>query len=154
VPLGHFRLSQAEVRRTPLLRLSEKGYEHCSDREFGRCTTPRSVSSAMLLPYPSAQPYKRCGFNKHTNGKSGFSYSQHRLIYVGKREPTSGLEPLTRSLRVIIQALQGFAQGCKSPISKSLSFLCFARCCTVLRSRWCQSGIKRGAKVLHDGARS
>ena len=33
-------------------------------------------------------------------------------------EPTSGLEPLTCSLRVITQALQGCAGGCKSRISK------------------------------------
>jgi hypothetical protein len=57
------------------------------------------------------------------------------------REPTSGLEPLTCSLRVMHQALQGFAQGCKSRISKPVSVLCLAPCCTVLRSRWCQSGV-------------
>ena len=32
-----------------------------------------------------------------------------------KEEPTSGLEPLTCSLRVIGHVLQGFAWGCKSP---------------------------------------
>jgi hypothetical protein len=58
-----------------------------------------------------------------------------------KREPTSGLEPLTCSLRVITQALQGVAQLCKSRIPKPVSFLRFAPCCTVLRSRWYQSGI-------------
>jgi hypothetical protein len=57
------------------------------------------------------------------------------------REPTSGLEPLTCSLRVMHQALQGFAQGCKSRISKPVSVLCLAPCCTVLRSRWYQNGI-------------
>jgi hypothetical protein len=57
-------------------------------------------------------------------------------------ESTSGLEPLTCSLRVITQALQGLAQGCKSCIDKPTSFLSFALCCTVLRSRWYQSGIK------------
>jgi hypothetical protein len=56
-------------------------------------------------------------------------------------EPTSGLEPLTCSLRVIIHALQGVAHSCESRISKPLSLLRFARCCTVLRSRWCQSGV-------------
>jgi hypothetical protein len=45
------------------------------------------------------------------------------------------------SLRVIIEALQGFAEACKSPISKPFTFLRLAECCTVLRSRWCQSGI-------------
>jgi hypothetical protein len=53
----------------------------------------------------------------------------------------SGLEPLTCSLRVIGQALQGFASLCKPPINRALSFLCLALCCTVLRSRWYQSGI-------------
>jgi hypothetical protein len=45
------------------------------------------------------------------------------------------------SLRVITHALQGFAQTCKSPISKGVSFLYLAACCTVLRSRWYQGGI-------------
>src|SRR5215211_2305792 len=58
------------------------------------------------------------------------------------KEPTSGLEPLTCSLRVISHALQGFAQACKSPIFNGVSLLCLALCCTVLRSRWYQSGIK------------
>jgi hypothetical protein len=42
------------------------------------------------------------------------------------------------SLRVITQALQGFAGDCNCRISKPLSFLCLASCCTVLRSRWYQ----------------
>src|SRR5215210_8861664 len=58
-----------------------------------------------------------------------------------KREPTSGLEPLTCSLRVIGQALQGCAGVCKSPVSRRLSLLRIAASCTVLRSRWYQSGI-------------
>ena len=45
-------------------------------------------------------------------------------------------------LRVISQALQGFARTCKSRISKPLSFPWFAAYCTVLRSRWCQSGVR------------
>jgi hypothetical protein len=44
-------------------------------------------------------------------------------------------------LRVIIHALQGLARVCRSRISKPFSFLCLAACCTVLRSRWYQSGI-------------
>jgi hypothetical protein len=63
------------------------------------------------------------------------------LIYGQKREPTSGLEPLACSLRVIGQELQEFAEACKSGISRRFSLLRFALCCTVLRSRWCQSGI-------------
>jgi hypothetical protein len=47
------------------------------------------------------------------------------------------------SLIVVMRALQGFAQSCESAISKQVSFSCLASCCTVLRSRWCQSGVKR-----------
>jgi hypothetical protein len=47
------------------------------------------------------------------------------------------------SLRVIGQALQECAGACKSRISKPVSFLCFVLCCTVLRSRGYQNGIKR-----------
>jgi hypothetical protein len=57
-------------------------------------------------------------------------------------EPTSGLEPLTCSLRVITQPLQGCAGGCKYPLSKGFPLLRLAESCTVLRSQWCQSGIK------------
>ncbi len=31
--------------------------------------------------------------------------------------------------------------GLQTPISKPVSFLCLALRCTVLRSRWCQSGV-------------
>ena len=61
------------------------------------------------------------------------------------REPTSGLKnrlPLLQ-LRVISHVLQGFAGGCKSRISKRVYRVRFAGCCTVLRSRWYQSGIRR-----------
>jgi len=57
------------------------------------------------------------------------------------REPTSGLEPLTCSLRMIGHVLQGVAQECKSRISKPVSILRVAANCTALRSRWYQSGI-------------
>jgi len=57
------------------------------------------------------------------------------------REPTRGLEPLTCSLRVITQALLGFAEACKPRIFRGVSFLRLAEYCTVLRSRWYQSGI-------------
>jgi hypothetical protein len=57
------------------------------------------------------------------------------------RRADSNRLPLLQ-LRVIHQALQGFARGCKSCILKRLSSLRVAACCTVLRSRWYQSGIK------------
>src|SRR5215208_1830375 len=44
-------------------------------------------------------------------------------------------------LRVISHALLGFARACKSRITKPLSLLRVAACCTVLRSQWYQSGI-------------
>jgi hypothetical protein len=47
------------------------------------------------------------------------------------------------SLRVIIHVLQGFAESCNSRISRRFPLLRVAACCTVLRSRWYQSGIKR-----------
>ena len=52
------------------------------------------------------------------------------------------------SLRVITQALQGCAGVCNCRISKPLSFLCLAVCCTVLRSRWCQSGVNFTSHLL------
>jgi hypothetical protein len=57
------------------------------------------------------------------------------------RRADSNRLPLLQ-LRVIIHALQGIAQVCKSRISKRFSLLGLAQCCTVLRSRWYQSGIK------------
>src|SRR5215217_6624093 len=37
----------------------------------------------------------------------------------------------------------GIAEACKSLISRWLSLLRVDACCTVLRSRWCQSGVSR-----------
>ena len=37
--------------------------------------------------------------------------------------------------------LQKCVVGCKTRIPREVSLLCLARCCTVLRSRWCQSGV-------------
>jgi hypothetical protein len=57
------------------------------------------------------------------------------------RRADSNRLPLLQ-LRVIGHALQGCAGGCKSRIFKRVSILWFAACCTILRSRWYQSGIK------------
>ena len=35
----------------------------------------------------------------------------------------------------------GVAGDCKCRIFREVSFPCLAECCTVLRSRWCQSGV-------------
>jgi hypothetical protein len=56
------------------------------------------------------------------------------------RRADSNRFPLLQ-LRVITQALQGCAGACKSRISRRLSLLPVAACCTVLRSRWYQIGI-------------
>jgi hypothetical protein len=45
-------------------------------------------------------------------------------------------------LRVMHQALQGCAEDCKCRIFRGVSFPCLAEYCTVLRSRWYQSGIR------------
>jgi hypothetical protein len=66
------------------------------------------------------------------------------------REPTSGLEPLTCSLRVIGHVLQGCAGACKCRIFRGVSFLRLAQCCTVLRSRWYQSGINTALTSPHS----
>jgi hypothetical protein len=70
---------------------------------------------------------------------SGASYFHE--ICRENEEPTSGLEPLYCSLRVMPQALQALAQGCKPRISKPIPLPSLARRCTVLHSRWCQSGV-------------
>jgi hypothetical protein len=40
----------------------------------------------------------------------------------------------TDLITLMHQALQEVAQGCKCPLSKGIPLLCFASCCTVLRS--------------------
>ena len=57
------------------------------------------------------------------------------------RRADSNRLPLLQ-LRVITQALQGCAEGCRSRVSKRLSLHWVAACCTVLRSRWYQIGIR------------
>ena len=60
---------------------------------------------------------------------------------IESRRADSNRLPLLQ-LRVITQALQGCAGGCKHRIFRGVSFPCLAACCTVLRSRWYQSGIR------------
>jgi hypothetical protein len=70
--------------------------------------------------------------------------------FAGKKESRradSNRLPLLQ-LRVIGHVLQGFAEACKSRINKRLSLLRVALCCTVLRSRWYQSGINRGTPSM------
>jgi hypothetical protein len=98
-------------------------------------------------------PHIRVGCSTVAVSWAGIKCNAYLCLYVlpanrGKiGEPTSGLEPLTCSLRVIGHALQGFAGGCKCRIPKPGSFLRLAFYCTVLRSRWYQSGIKPCEKL-------
>src|SRR5215207_2216969 len=62
----------------------------------------------------------------------------HRVQRADERTRTDDLI----SLRVCGQWLLGCAEACKSRISRRLSALRIAACCTVLRSQWYQSGIK------------
>ena len=45
------------------------------------------------------------------------------------------------SLRVMFHALQGVARDCKWVLFRGFSLPWLALRCTVLRSRWCQSGV-------------
>jgi hypothetical protein len=62
--------------------------------------------------------------------------------------PTSKLEPLTSSHSSDNSCVAGVCTVCKSRISKPLSLLCLAVRCTVLRSRWCQSGVTSPSYLL------
>jgi hypothetical protein len=69
----------------------------------------------------------------------------HFMFYLQIRE-NQRADERTRTafllqLRVINSVLQGVAPACKSCISKPISLPQLALCCTVLRSRWCQSGV-------------
>jgi hypothetical protein len=67
-----------------------------------------------------------------------------RILQVKKRADERIRTAFLLQLRVIIHVLQAVARACKSRISKPVPFLRFALCCTVLRSRWYQSGINSG----------
>jgi hypothetical protein len=69
-----------------------------------------------------------------------FTFSLQIATKYGADERTRTADLI--SLRVITQALQGCAGDCKCRISKRLSLLRVAACCTVLRSRWYQIGIR------------
>src|SRR5215203_6367282 len=56
------------------------------------------------------------------------------------------------ALRVITQALQECAEACKCRLVRGVSFPCLAQCCTVLRSRWYQSGINIASTPRFTGS--
>jgi hypothetical protein len=53
-----------------------------------------------------------------------------------------GFEPPTPGLGKRDDALQQIAEVCEFSIAKPFSLLPLAACCRVLRSRWCQSGVR------------
>jgi hypothetical protein len=72
----------------------------------------------------------------------GFVYHDYSAYLCGKisRRADSNRLPLLQ-LRVIIHVLQRIALACTYRIFSGFSFLGLAPRCTVLRSRWCQSGV-------------
>jgi hypothetical protein len=111
------------------------------------------------LPIPQKRVYRGAATNRGVRAASSPSLSllaeafgeadsrpPHTTSQRSRKQRAS--EPIRTadliSLRVITQALQRLAQECKSRIDKPISFLYLAECCTVLRSRWYQSGINRG----------
>jgi hypothetical protein len=88
--------------------------------------------------------WRQHGVKKPLAVDRGFPLSEYSAyLWAKKRADERTRTAYPCSLRVIGQVLHGFAQACKSRIVKPFSFLWFAPCCTVLRSRWYQSGIKR-----------
>jgi hypothetical protein len=84
-----------------------------------------ALGSDLLLPYCCQDP------SSMSVGSSLF------IDFAGKiksRRAETNRLPLLQT-RVIGQALQGVAQECKSRISKLVSILRLAACCTVVRSQ-------------------
>jgi hypothetical protein len=71
-------------------------------------------------------------FASYTEGSSSRLFCLDILV-PEHREPTSGLEPLSCSLRVCGQWLLGVAAACKSRIDKRFLVLTIARYCSALR---------------------
>jgi hypothetical protein len=68
------------------------------------------------------------------------NHAQRHPNMLGRADERTRTADLT-SLRVIHQALQEFAGPCKTRSCRQLCLLWVAVCCTVLRSRWYQSGV-------------
>jgi len=65
-----------------------------------------------------------------------------RLIQAGCEEPKSGLEPLNSAPATSDNScVAGVCLRLQSRLCRRYFFLRLPACCTVLRSRWCQSGV-------------
>jgi hypothetical protein len=122
-----------------------------STRSSGRKVRPTvfdsPMASAAFVAFASAHVAHRLNvpWEMDTRSKAGHCVcsAPHGYTELQRAEErTRTADPI--SLRVIGQALQGFAGDCKCCIFRGVSFLRLAECCTVLRSRWYQSGINRG----------
>ena len=109
------------------------------ESDWGHQTTPYS------LP-PESRRTRRLLFGIRVVSESprfnqGLPLSEYSAYISQKRA-----DERTRTADLLITSDQsgvaGVAQACKSRISRGVSFLWFAACCTVLRSRWYQSGIR------------
>src|SRR5215212_10480484 len=70
-----------------------------------------------------------------------------------RREPTSGLEPLTPAHYEGSVTCYGACTRMLSRISKPFALLWLAQCCTVLRSWWCQKVTDDQGEEVPKGAR-
>ena len=100
-------------------------------------------------PRPSLEPQsadtrfyvRQRGANKPCQWTEDFLYSEYSAYLSEERADERTRTADLISLRVITHALQGFAQACISCKAKRFNRLWVAPCCTVLRSRCCQSGV-------------
>src|SRR5829696_10299829 len=107
----------------PASGATRSGPVHCTTKP---CTCTRS-SETSEAPLGRWRVWKRAGEPSSATVRSWLTYIDRERA--DERTRTADLV----SLRVLHQALQGFAQDCKSRISRRFSLLRFAVCCTELR---------------------
>ena len=105
---------------------------------------PRASASLLTRDYGREWCQEASGSGPRRSPLRLFFLQIGRKRRADKRTRTADLESPATSDQ------SGVAGVCKCRISKPISFLCLATCCTVLRSRWSQSGIKR-PPVMHRG---
>jgi hypothetical protein len=142
------RASSARTARRPPLWQDMQGPWRVPAKNVG--TTPAEVRGIKKLDDGRRMP--RLVYGLVYKGLSALPGTSPYLRLSCKCWKNERADERTRtadliSLRVITQALQGCAGGCKCHISKGISLLCLAARCTVLLSRWYQSGINRAPVV-------
>ena len=124
------------LRRTPLGRTSQN-FPSTHSVELGLLAS-KDVMHRTLLAHESPEPAQ----DDPSEGSGKLTISSlarcSRQLHIDLRLLAQyGREA---DLRCVVSSYS--ARLCNSRISKPLPLLSFARCCTVLRSRWYQSGIK------------